>query len=246
MRADRVVLALVTSVLLFPSPSAARPKRGAGLHRRHRAAATGSRPDPASVAPTNDASVPSTEVTRAFQTSYEREAAGRYGEALTALDALPAGERGAYLATLRRGWLLHLAGREAESSAAYAKARDLEQDSVEARVGSLLPAMALGRWGEVQATAKAALALEPGNYLASLRLAFATFNLGRFAEAESLYRKLLARYPSDADVRAGLAFCLAKQGKRSEAKRELQQALASAPRSPMIASGLRSLAEVHE
>jgi Flp pilus assembly protein TadD len=103
--------------------------------------------------------------------------------------------------------------------------------------------MALGRWGDVQATAKSALALEPGNYLASLRFAFATFNLGRFAEAEILYRRLLARYPSDADVRAGLAFCLAKQGKRIEAKRELLQALASAPRSPLIANGLRSLGE---
>ena len=153
-----------------------------------------------------------------LQSSYEQEAAGHYREALTALDALSADERGTYLPTLRRAWLLHLDGRETESGAAYAKARELEPDSVEARLGAMLPAIALRRWAEVQSLAKTVLAVEPGNYFASLRLAFANYNLGRLAEAEALYRKLLARYPSDAEVRAGLGWCLFKQGKRTEAK----------------------------
>ena len=246
MRAHPVLFALALSATLSSSRAAARSKHKSDHRQRHRAIASVSPPEPAPPAAPLAASAASQKGTSApqiLQSSYEKEAAGHYSEALTALDALPAEERGTYLPTLRRAWLLHLDGRETESWAAYAKARDLEQDSVEARLGAMLPAMALRRWPEVQSLAKTVLAVEPGNYFASLRLAFAAYNLGRLAEAEALYRKLLARYPSDAEVRAGLGWCLFKQGKRAEARREFLQALASAPRSKSIADGLRLVAQ---
>jgi len=242
MRAHPVLFALALSVTLSSSRAAARSKHKADHRQRHRAIADVSFPEPAppaAPAAASEASPQGTDATQILQSSYEQEAAGHTREALTALDALSVEERGTYLPTLRRAWLLHLGGRETESSATYAKARDLEQDSVEARLGAMLPAIALRRWPEVESLAKTVLAVEPGNYFASLRLAFATYNLGRLAEAEGLYRKLLARYPSDADVRAGLGWSLFKQGNRAEAKREFLQALASAPRSKSIAEGLR-------
>jgi tetratricopeptide (TPR) repeat protein len=236
LTAGRVACLLAVGVVLLAPGAASRPKRGAGLRHKNASA----RPAPVEVAAAIDPGASA--AVRIFQSSYEHEAAGRYREALAALETLPAERRATYLVTLRRAWLLHLAGKEADSWAGYAKARELEASSVEAQVGAMLPAMALGRWADVQTLAKGALAIEPGNYLASLRLAFATFNLGRFAEAEALYRKLLARYPSDPDVRAGLAWCFAKQGRLGEARREFLQALASAPRSATIASGLRAVA----
>jgi len=245
MRTHPVLFALALSATLSPSRAAARSKHKPDHGQRPPAIADVSLPEPAPPAPpaaASEASPPGTDAPQILQSSYEQEAAGHYREALTALDALPAEERGTYLPTLRRAWLLHLGGRETESWAAYAKARELERDSVEVRLGAMLPAMALRRWPEVESLAKTVLAVEPGNYFASLRLAFAAYNLGRLAEAEALYRKLLARYPSDADVRAGLGWCLYKQGKPSEAKREFLQALASAPRSKSIAEGLRLVA----
>jgi tetratricopeptide (TPR) repeat protein len=246
MRAHPVLFALALSATLSSSRAAARSKHKSDRRQRHRAIANVSLPEsapPAATSAASEASQKGTDAPQILQSSYEQEAAGHYREALTALDALPADERGTYLPTLRRAWLLHLGGREIESWAAYAKARALEQDSVEARLGAMLPAMALRRWSEVESLAKTVLATEPGNYFASLRLASAAYNLGRPAEAEAIYRKLLARYPSDADVRAGLGWCLFKQGKRAEARREFLQALASAPRSKSIAEGLRLVAQ---
>jgi tetratricopeptide (TPR) repeat protein len=245
MRAHPFLFALALSATLSPSRAAARSHHKAGRRPHHHPTANVSRPEPSQpgAPPANEASATGTDATRILQSSYEHEAAGRYREALTTLDALPAETRGTYLPTLRRAWLLHLGGREVESWAAYAKARDLEEDSVEARLGAMLPAIALRRWPEVESLAKRVLAVEPGNYLASLRLAFAAYNLGRLAQAETLYRELLARYPSDADVRAGLGWCLFKQGRRAEARREFVQALASAPRSKSIAEGLRLVAQ---
>jgi tetratricopeptide (TPR) repeat protein len=245
MRAHPFLFALTLSATLSPARAAARSHHKAGHRPRHHPTANVSRPEPSQpgAPPAGEPSPTGNDATQILQSSYEQEAAGHYREALTALDALPAGARATYLPTLRRAWLLHLGGREIESWAAYAKARDLEEDSVEARLGAMLPAIALRRWPEVEALAKRVLAVEPGNYLASLRLAFAAYNLGRLAQAEALYRELLARYPSDADVRAGLGWCLFKQGKRAEARREFVQALASAPRSKSIAEGLRLVAQ---
>ena len=104
----------------------------------------------------------------------------RRPDALAALDALPSPQHDGYVAQLRRGWLLYKLGKHAEAIDAYGRAIALEPRSVEARVGALLPAMALRRWADVEAGAREVLKLDPGNYLANLRLAFAVYNQGRY------------------------------------------------------------------
>jgi tetratricopeptide (TPR) repeat protein len=168
-----------------------------------------------------------------FQRSYDAEAQGKVADAVTALDALPAPQHDGYVAQLYK------LGKHAESIDAYGKAIALEPRSVEARVGVLLPAMALRRWNDVEAGAREVLKLDPGNYLATLRLAFAVYNLGRYPEATVLYKRLADAYPSDVDVRTGLGWSLLKEGKGADAATELRTVLEIAPRNALAAEGLR-------
>jgi tetratricopeptide (TPR) repeat protein len=175
-----------------------------------------------------------------FQRSYDSEAAGKVPDALAALDALPSPQKEGYVAQLRRGWLLYKLGKHAEAVDAYGRAVAREPRSVEARVGVLLPAMALRRWADVEAQAREVLKLDPGNYLGNLRLAFALYNLGRYAESAASYRQLVTAYPSDVEVRSGLGWALLKAGKGAEAAVELRAVLEVAPKNALALEGLKA------
>lgn len=224
------VAAFVATLFTAPAAEARRKKR-----RRAHAALAITTPVPA---PSAAPPVLLPDAARAYQASYDHETAGRFADAIRDLNELPADEQGSYLGHLRRGWLLYRAGRHGESIAAYRQAIALEKGSVEARVGGLLPLIALKQWAEVEQGARAALDLDPANYLAGVRLAFAVYNRGRYPEAEALYRRVLGRYPSDADARAGLGWALLKQGKQPEARQAFLAASRTAPRSPTVIAGL--------
>lgn len=173
-----------------------------------------------------------------LQRSYDSEAGGKLQDALTALDQLA--QPGRFVVQLRRGWLLYRLGRNEEAVGAYEQAIQLAPRALEARVGQLLPQMALRRWADVEAGARAALKLDPGNYLANLRLAFACYNLHRYAEAAALYRKLGELYPSDVDVLAGLGWSLLKMGKAQDAAARFREALEISPRHALSREGLKA------
>jgi tetratricopeptide (TPR) repeat protein len=219
--------AIVATTVCSPSAEARRKKR----RRAHAPAALAAEP-PAESPPLTP------ETARFYQASYDHESAGRFADAIRDLNDLPAAEQDGYLGRLRRGWLLYRSGRHGESVAAYRQAIALEKGSVEARVGSLLPLIALKQWAEVEQGARAALELDPANYLAGVRLAFAVYNRGRYPEAEALYRRVLGRYPSDADARSGLGWALLKQGKQPEARQAFLAASRTAPRSATVIEGL--------
>src|SRR5262249_50652002 len=130
---------------------------------------------------------------------------------------------------------------QGEAIVAYGKAVALEPGSVEARVGALAPAIALRRWADVESGAREVIKIDPGNYLAGLRLAYPVYNLGRYPEAEGLYRRLRGAYPSDVDVRDGLAWSLIKQGKGVEAVKELRAVLDIAPKNALALEGMRAI-----
>jgi tetratricopeptide (TPR) repeat protein len=101
---------------------------------------------------------------RVWKASYTAEAAGQYQAALGALTELPGPQRESYLASFRRGWLLYRLNQHAESVAAYKLAAMAEPASIEARLGLLLPLMALTRWNDVAALAEDVLRRDPENY----------------------------------------------------------------------------------
>lgn len=163
-----------------------------------------------------------------YRQSYAAEARGDYTGAAELLARL--GPDGAtYVASLRKGWLHYLAGRHAQAAEAYLRAAALEPSAVEARLGAMLPLMALRRWQDAERVGQEALALAPNDFTATSRLAWVSYSQARYAEAEALYRRALAAYPASAEMRTGLGWTLLKLGRHKEARQAFEQVLAFAP-----------------
>ena len=168
-------------------------------------------------------------VQECYRLSYATEARGDFSGALHFMDeAAKQGETG-YLLHLRRGWLLHLARRHADSAVAYSRAIEVEPRAVEPRLGAMLPLMAQRRWKEADRLGQDVLSIAPGDFTAQSRLAFIQYTQGNFAQAEAWYRGALAAYPGSVEMRVGLAWSLGKQQKFQEARAEFQRVLAVAP-----------------
>lgn len=174
-----------------------------------------------------------------FQQSYDLEAENKLAESLAVLERIPAGSQG-YVYHFRRGWLLYLLGRHADAVASYERAITRSSATIEARLGLMLPQMALRRWVDVEKTALAVLERDSLNYLATSRLAWSHYNLGRWEDAAAVYRRVLTSYPSDVEMRAGLGWSLLKQGKAAEATVEFRAVLEIAPRHAIAREGLQA------
>jgi tetratricopeptide (TPR) repeat protein len=191
--------------------------------------------------PASAPSIGLTGAAAAFQRSYDEEVAGRFEAAAKALDELPSPHDESYFAQFRRGWLHYRLGRHAESITYYAKAMELEPESIEARLGKLNAQLAARLWRDAEKTAKDVLKRDSVNVAATLRLAFAVFSQARVREAENHYRRVVSMYPSDTDAKTGLAWCMFRRGKRDEARKLFRDVLKIAPDSPLAKQGLRSL-----
>ncbi len=174
----------------------------------------------------------------AWRRSYALEARGDARGALAALDGLSPTDRGAYLAQLRRAWLLYSAGQFDESVAAYRAAAQGSPRAVEPRVGELLPLLALRRWREAEQRAQEVLRLDADNYLATRRLALALYNLGRFDRAQETYERVLAQYPGDLEMLTGVGWCELQRGHRPAAATAFRAVLAVSPDDAGAAAGL--------
>ncbi len=164
-----------------------------------------------------------------YQRSYDEEAKGNYPEAiLIMMQAERAGDSG-YLFHLRMGWLQYLAGKFPESIQSYRKAILLNKDSIEAKLGLMLPLMASGKWIDAEKVAKEILAIDKQSYLANSRLAYIYYQLKLYKEAESYYRKVLFYYPGDIEMQAGLAWSLLKQDKKGPAEKVFDEILRYVP-----------------
>lgn len=179
--------------------------------------------------------------TELYQQSFTLESAGAYAAALDRMDQLQKNGTDTYLLHLRRGWLLYLNGRYADSVEAYQAAAARESSSIEARTGMTLPLMALKRWSDAEAACDAILRLAPGNYLAQSRRAWVLFSAGRFAEAEGAYAQVLKHYPADNDMRAGLGWSLLRQGRQADARTAFEAVLHSVPGHLSAGQGIAAL-----
>jgi len=177
-----------------------------------------------------------------FQASYDQEAMGRTQEALATLDQLSPDKNASYVALLRRGWLQHRLGKNADAIGAYTKAIALAPKAIEPRLGILLPLLAEKQWPAAEKQARDILKLDAENYLATLRLAFALYSGGKFGEARTLYQKLVDGYPGDMEARAGLGWALLKLGKTKDAMAVFKTVLDFSPKNVLAQQGLAALA----
>ncbi len=173
---------------------------------------------------------------RSYALEARGDARGRPGGPRRALGSPT--DRGAYLAQLRRAWLLYSAGQFDESVAAYRAAAQGSPRAVEPRVGELLPLLALRRWREAEQRAQEVLRLDADNYLATRRLALALYNLGRFDRAQETYERVLAQYPGDLEMLTGVGWCELQRGHRPAAATAFRAVLAVSPDDAGAAAGL--------
>lgn len=153
----------------------------------------------------------------AWQNSYQLEAAGKYTEALAAIDGVPTNGPDAELKALRRGWLYYLPGRFDESIREYRLAIERNPKSVDARLGVTLPLLAAKRWRDAEQSAQAVLNLAPNNYTALLRLVIALEAQKDWAIMAKVAANMVSSYPTDASAYVYLARANAWLGKREEA-----------------------------
>ena len=181
------------------------------------------------------------DVSELFQESYALELSYAYDAALRRIQDIPADGPDAYLVALRRGWLLYLLGRYADSAEAYRAAAGVSPEAIEPWLGLTLPLMALRDWTSAQEACERVLERAPGTYLAMSRLAYIRYNTGKYTEAAVEYAKVIDHYPSDVEMRAGLGWSLLKQGREAEARAAFEDVLRSSPDHVSAAEGLGML-----
>jgi tetratricopeptide (TPR) repeat protein len=137
------------------------------------------------------------DVRDAYHKSYRFEKTQSYPDAIRALapviDAYPQG----YTVNLRLGWLSYLQGSHAAARAHYETAIRAAPDSIEARLGSLLPLLAQEHYADVEAGARLIIRKDPANYFANLRLATALRLQKKYDAAEEIVNRQLGFYPTD-------------------------------------------------
>ncbi len=107
-------------------------------------------------------------VQEAFEQSYTTEYNGEYSKAIDVLKGVYSED--SYEINLRLGWLTYMAGFFTESTAYYQKSIDLKPLSIEARLGYVYPASALGNWEQVKTQYNEILKIDPQNSLVNYRL----------------------------------------------------------------------------
>jgi tetratricopeptide (TPR) repeat protein len=152
-----------------------------------------------------------------WKNSYQLETAGKYSEAMAAIDPVAANSPDAELKAMRRGWLYYLLGSFNDAIREYRLAIDRNGRSIDARLGVILPLMAQKRWREAEQSAQAVLDMAPNNYTALLRLCIAQEGLHDWTAMAKTAATLVASYPSDSSAYVYLARANAWQLKREQA-----------------------------
>jgi len=136
----------------------------------------------------------------AWSASFAKEAAGDFTKALAALQPLRQARSDSYLLALRTAWLLYRAGRFEESITAYQEASRAAPAAIEARLGMIVPMMAVKRWSEAERQARQVLRGDPGCFWANYWLVESLLGAERWREANEVSRGLAERYPGDVTV----------------------------------------------
>jgi tetratricopeptide (TPR) repeat protein len=178
-------------------------------------------------------------ISKIYQQSYEEEGKGNYQEAIFVLmQASQAGDN-SYLYHLRLGWLQYLVSKFPDSVNSYRKAVTMSKDSIEAKLGLMLPLMAQGKWSDAEKVGREILFVDKLSYLANSRLAYIYYNLRQYKEAEVYYRNVLSFYPGDIEMQVGLAWSLLKQDKKEAAGRVFDEILRYVPNHVSANSGMK-------
>lgn len=173
---------------------------------------------------------------KAFETSYTAESKGEYSQAIQAL--LNVYRADSYELNLRLGWLHYMSGRFTDALPYYQKSIDLMPVAIEAKLGYVLPAAALGNWAQVEKQYRDILKIDPMNTLVNYRMGLIHYGRQEYAQALRFFDKALNLYPFDYDTVIMVAWTHLKSGQLREAKVMFQKALLIRPNDADALQGL--------
>lgn len=176
-------------------------------------------------------------VISAFEESYSLETSGNYAGAAEVLKKVY--QENSYAINLRLGWLDYEAGQFMESQAYYNKAISQRPMSVEARLGVVLPAAAMGNWDFVIGQYEKILELTPNNATALYRLGAIYYGRKEYDKAYNYLEKVVNLYPFDYDSVVLFAWTNLQLNKLREAKILFYQALYRKPGDESALEGLK-------
>ncbi len=172
----------------------------------------------------------------AFSMSYQHEYKAEYSKAIDVLKEVY--EENSYELNLRLGWLTYRSGLFTESTSYYQKAMKLMPVSIEAKLGFVNPAAALGNWEQVKTQYIDILKIDPKNYTANYRMGLIFYGKKNYAAAIKYFEVISNLYPFDYDALIMYAWSNYFLQKTREAKVLFNKALMNKPTDESALEGL--------
>lgn len=163
-----------------------------------------------------------------WQKSYRLEAAKKYVEASAVLDRIEGGADDDFL-MMRRGWLAYLQGRYNEAYGFYKNAIQINPNTLDGRLGIILPLLAQQRWREAASYAQQVIEKSGWNYTAHLYLMAAEEGLRDWRTLAAHAEQLSRHYPADAAALVYLARAHAWMGNVKTAREAYGRVLIRMP-----------------
>jgi tetratricopeptide (TPR) repeat protein len=176
------------------------------------------------------------EIQDAFYLSYQYEFKAEYTKAIDALKKVYDGK--SYEINLRLGWLTYMSGLFTESTTYYQKAIKLMPLSIEAKLGYVNPAAALGNWEQVKTQYVEILKIDPKHYIANYRMGSIFYGKKNYMTAIKYFETISNLYPFDYDALIMYAWCNYFLQKTREAKVLFNKALMNHSNDPSALEGL--------
>jgi tetratricopeptide (TPR) repeat protein len=134
-----------------------------------------------------------------------------------------------YFRHLRLAYLELTNGDYARAASTYGEASELNRGAIEPLLGEQQALVNAGRYAEAERVGRAALRVDPKNYLAQSRLAWSLLMLKKYGEAADRYGDVIDLYPADVDMHLGYAEALLGAGRKAQAAAAFQQVLDMVP-----------------
>ena len=152
----------------------------------------------------------------------------------------------AYSSELQLAWQCYTNGNYSKSVTHYQAAIQSAPQSLNAKLGCLLPLLALKRFGEAETAAGQILKTYSANYEANLRLAYALRMQGKLDAAEAVLHRALALCPTDVSLLLELALVKTARQQNATAKSLFLEVLTLAPHNAIALQQLALPQFVHE
>jgi tetratricopeptide (TPR) repeat protein len=175
----------------------------------------------------------------AFLKSYANETNKEYQLAVN--DLLEIYDAKFYELNVRLGWLFYYMANYEESVKYYKIAIQIKPNSVEARLGFVLPASALANWDAVLEQYLEILKIDEKNSTVNYFVGLIFYNKNDYPNAEKYFEKVYNLYPFNYDTVIILALTKQKLKKNADAKDFYNKALIFYPTDQTAFEGLKAL-----